>query len=285
MNSESVNLILLKIKFIERRKEMKRFMLILAMGFVLFVAGCGGDKETKATTSSSEDKVIKVGAVPDGFPHTFKEDDELKGFNVDIFEAVFHELGYEIEWVLTDWNGVLANLQSGKVDTAINFAHTDERAESYNFTDPYYKSKAVVATAQDDPNIQSLDDLKGKELASIMGTNFENVLEEHYPEEDYELVVYESNDVVYTDVASGKVDGFIYGREQLLAQMNEKDIPLQIVGEPFGDQPVAFPFEKTEENQKLILEINEAIEKLREDGTFSELSLKWFDTDLLEGEK
>src|SRR5690625_2513289 len=114
-----------------------------------------------------------------------------------------------------------------------------------------------------------------------MGTNFENVLEEHYPEEDYELIVYESNDVVYTDVASGKVDGFIYGREQLMAQISQKDIPLQIVGEPFGDQPVAMPFQKTEENDAFILEINEAIEELIDQGTFSEISLKWFDVDLL----
>lgn len=115
-----------------------------------------------------------------------------------------------------------------------------------------------------------------------MGTNFENVLKENYPEENYELVIYESVDVVYTDVATGKVDGFIYGREQLMAQISERDIPLQIVDEPFGDQPVALPFQKTEENDALISEINQTIEKLKENGTFSEISLKWFDIDLLE---
>lgn len=266
----------------EGEKDMKRYLLLLVAGLVFFVAGCGDESGSEATASSSEDQVITVGAVPDGYPHTFKEDEELKGFNVDIFEAVFNELGYEIDWVLTDWNGVLANLQSGKVDTAINFAETEERAEMYNFTDPYYSSKAVVATSNENPNIQSLDDLEGKELASIMGTNFENVLKEHYPEEDYELVIYEAQDVIYTDVASGTVDGFIYGREQLLAQISERDIPLQIVGEPFGDQPVAFPFEKTEENDALIEEINKTLEKLKEDGTFTEISLKWFDMDLLE---
>lgn len=249
--------------------------------FLFFLAGCGEDASSDETSSSSDNKVIKVGAVPDGFPHTFMEDEELKGFNVDVFHAVFEHLGYEVEWVLTDWNGVLANLESGKVDTAINFAATEERAEKYNFTDPYYSSKAAIATAKDNANIQSLDDLEGKQLASMMGTNFENVLKEHYPDENYELIVYESNDVVYTDVASGKVDGFIYGREQLMAQISQKDIPLQIVGEPFGDQPVAMPFQKTEENDAFILEINEAIEDLIDQGTFSEISLKWFDVDLL----
>ncbi|WP_068673561.1 transporter substrate-binding domain-containing protein [Oceanobacillus sp. Castelsardo] len=260
---------------------MKKLIFFSAL-FLFLVTGCGESASTEESGSASEDKVIKVGAVPDGFPHTFKEDEEIKGFIVDVFYAIFEKMGYEVEWVLTDWNGVLANLQSGKVDTAINFAATKERAEEYHFTDPYYNSKAVVATAKDNPKIQSLDDLKGKQLASIMGTNFENVLKENYPEENYELIIYESNDVVLTDVTSGKVDGFIYGREQLLAQISQKDIPLQIVGEPFGDQPVALPFQKTEENDALILEINQTIEELIEDGTFSEISMKWFDVDLLE---
>ncbi|MCM3397624.1 MULTISPECIES: transporter substrate-binding domain-containing protein [Oceanobacillus] len=258
---------------------MKKLVIFLSAVFLFFAAGCG---ESSSSEGSTEDKVITVGAVPDGYPHTFKEDEEFKGFVVDVFNAIFKDMGYEVEWVITDWNGVLANLQSGKVDTAINFAATEERAKTYNFTDPYYSSKAVIATAKDGANIQSLDDLEGKKLASIMGTNFENVLKENYPEENYELVIYESVDVVYTDVATGKVDGFIYGREQLMAQISERDIPLQIVDEPFGDQPVALPFQKTEENDALISEINQTIEKLKENGTFSEISLKWFDIDLLE---
>src|SRR5699024_12448476 len=106
-----------------------------------------------------------------------------------------------------------------------------------------------------------------------------------YLKEKYEIVIYEYNDIVYTDVSYRKVDVFIYGREQLLAQISQRDIPLQIIGEPFGDQPVAFPFEKTEENDALILDINEVIKKLKEDGTFSEISLKWFDVDLLENDQ
>lgn len=259
-------------------------MLFLSAVLLFFVAGCGENENNEGSASPSDDKVITVGAVPDGFPHTFKEDEELKGFIVDIFNAIFEKMDYEVDWVLTDWNGVLANLQSGKVDTAINFAATEERAQTYNFTDPYYSSKAVVATAKDNAKVQSLDELEGKELAGIMGTNFENILKENFPDENYELVIYESTDVIYTDVATGKVDGFIYGREQLLAQISQRDIPLQIVGEPFGDQPVALPFQKSEENDALILEINKAIEELKENGTFSEISEKWFDVDLLEDE-
>src|SRR5699024_4100417 len=158
--------------------------------------GCG---DSEAADSTSEDKVIKVGAVPDGFRTSFKEDEELKGFSVDIIKAIVEEADYEIEFVITDWNGVLASLQSGKVDTASNFAATEERGQEYNFTEPYYSSKAAIATAADDDTLKEIEDITGKEIGNIMGTNFENVLNEQYPGLDYEPVTYESSDVIYTD--------------------------------------------------------------------------------------
>lgn len=261
---------------------MNRFILFLAAGLLLVVAGCGGSGESEASEGTKGDNVITVGAVPDGFPTSFKEDDELKGFSVDIIKAIVEEAGYEIEFVMTDWNGVLANLQSGKIDTASNFAATEERGQDYNFTAPYYSSKAAIATAEDDDTLKEIEDLTGKQIGNIMGTNFENVLKEQYPDLDYEPVTYESTDVIYTDAGSGKVDGIIHGREHLMAQISKRDLPLRIVGEPFGDQPVALPFKKTEENDAIIADLNKAIEALKEDGKFSEISLEYFDVDLLE---
>lgn len=254
------------------------------IGLLLFVAGCSGSGESESVESTSDKEVIKVGAVPDGFPTSFKENDEIKGFSVDIIKAIVEEAGYEIEWVITDWNGVLANLQTGKIDTASNFAATEERGQDYNFTDPYYSSKAAIATAEDDETLNEITDLSGKQIANIMGTNFENVLKEQYPDLDYEPITYESTDVIYTDVASGKIDSLVHGREHLMAQISKRDLPLRIVAEPFGNQAVALPFKKTEANEKKIYDLNEAIEVLKENGIFSEISLEYFGVDLLEDE-
>lgn len=262
---------------------MKKVTIFLSVLFLLFVAGCeqstSGEGESSAET---EKKVVKIGAVPDSFPSAFKEDGELKGFTVDSARAIFDHIGYEIEWIITDWNGVLANLQSGKVDTATNFDATEERGKMYYFTDPYYISKTVVATSKDDDTMHKVEDISGKQIATIMGVNYENVLKENYPELDYELVTYETRDVVYTDVASGRVDGFVFGREQLSAQIEQRDIPLRIIGEPFGHQPVALPFQKTEENEALIAEINVAIAELKENGTFKEIFIEYFGEDITE---
>ncbi|WP_271398385.1 transporter substrate-binding domain-containing protein [Salinicoccus roseus] len=259
--------------------------LILPLAFVLFlIAGCGNEAESGSVEETEGENIIKIGSSPDGYPLSFQEDGEVKGFNADIYNAIFDELNYEIEWVMTDWTGVLANLDTGNVDTASNFAMTPERAEKYTFSDPYYNSKAAVAVAEDNETIQSVSDLEGADVGTILGTNFQNVLNEEYPDHGGEIIDYENNEVVYNDVIAGKIDAYLFGREQLLAMINDRDIALEIAGEPFGVQPVALPFKDTPENQELISDINDVLAELRSDGTLAEISEKWYGMDIYEEE-
>ena len=76
------------------------------------------------------------------------------------------------------------------------------------------------------------------------------------------------------------MDAFVTGRETLLAQIQDKGIPLRVTEEAFGEKLVALPFAKTEENDQLIEEINGALQEMREDGTLSEISNEWFGEDV-----
>lgn len=261
---------------------MRRWSVLLIALVLLVLAACGQGENSGQADEASDEKVIKVGASPDGYPQYFMEDDEMKGFSVDVIKAITQEVGYEVEWVLTDWNGILANMETSKVDTIANFAVSPEREDKYNFTNPYYHSKTVIAVSENNETIHSLDDLKGKRVANVLGSNYANVLKEKDPNDEIEIVNFESQDVINSDVATGKMDAFVSGREILLAQINDKQIPLKIAGEPFGDKPVALPFVESEENNELISKMNTAIAKLKEDGTISELSKKWYGIDLLE---
>src|SRR5699024_9336430 len=128
-----------------------------------------------------------------------------------------------------------ANMQTGDIDTIANFAITEERQDIYNYTDPYYHSKAVIAIGENNDKIQSLDDLKGKQVASVLGSNYKNVLEEMHTDDEIEIVDYDVKDVIINDVASEKVDVYDSCREIILTQINDKDIPLKIIGEPLKE--------------------------------------------------
>ncbi|MBY8908240.1 transporter substrate-binding domain-containing protein [Salinicoccus roseus] len=255
---------------------MKKFNVLLVLIFVLVISGCG---ESSANEAES-DHVIKIGSTPDGYPQVYSEDGEVKGFSADVYQEVFDRLGYEIEWSLTDWTGALASLETGKVDTLANFAVTPERQEKYNYTDPYYYSRAGLGVAQDNEDINSLEDVQGKRVANVTGSNYGDVLKAEEEGDEIELVNYDTMDVIISDVASGNMDAFVTGRETLLAQIQDKGIPLRVTEEAFGEKLVALPFAKTEKNDQLIEEINGALQEMREDGALSEISNEWFGEDV-----
>ncbi|GGP15300.1 transporter substrate-binding domain-containing protein [Oceanobacillus neutriphilus] len=257
---------------------MKKIVGFIIVVFIIFTSACGQSSGGEA--ASEKDNIIKIGATPDGYPQYYVEDDEVKGFSADVLEALFHEAGYEVEWVITDWTGVLASLETGKIDTVAGFAQTPEREEKYIFTDPYYYSRAGFGVALDNDTIESLDDLKGKKVGNVTGSNYENVLKEHDPNNEIEITSYETADVIRQDVASGKLDAFVTGRELLLAQIKNRDIPLKVVGDGFGEKLVSLPFADTDENKELILDLNEALENLKEDGVLHDLAIEWFDEDV-----
>lgn len=96
---------------------MKKFKLLgigLASALVLAACGASAGEEATSLDSGSADKTVTIAASPDGYPQHYQEGDELKGFSVEVAEAVAEEAGYEIEWALSDWSGVVAKTASRK---------------------------------------------------------------------------------------------------------------------------------------------------------------------------
>lgn len=260
---------------------MKRVYGLFALLMLLALSACGNEE----TAGAAADNVITVATTPDGYPQNYMEDGELKGFSVDVYKAIFEDLGYEIEWLTSDWSGALASLETDKADTLLNFAVTPERAEKYNYTNTYYYSRAGLGVAENNTEIESLEDVKGKKVGNVTGSNYGEVLKEQDPDGEIEIVNYEGADVIHQDVANGNVDAYVTGREILLAQVKDKGLPLKVVEEAFGEKEVALPFAKTDENAQLIEEINSTIAKFREDGTLTEISNAWFGEDVTVSQK
>ena len=54
----------------------------------------------------------------------------LTGFDVELTELIAEDLGYKVEWVTSDFSGIMGQLGSGKLDTVANaVAITPERQE------------------------------------------------------------------------------------------------------------------------------------------------------------
>jgi putative amino-acid transport system substrate-binding protein len=265
-----------KIKLIKAILAVVIIVAALLYG-VIMQASAGQDVE-----ASNGERVITIGGAPTAYPMLYMEGAEVKGSFVDFANAIGEEAGYTIDWEIGEWSGILASLQAGRIDSAANFAVTPERAEMYDFTDTILYSGVGIGVAEGNTDIQTFDDLKGKSVNSILGSNYGNVVKEMDPNDEITIEPIEDINIAFNNVYQGKVDAVTYSYESLGSLNKNRDAKLVILDEVYGVNEVAFPFAKMPENEQLIVDWNQAIETLRNDGTLAEISEKWYGMDVTE---
>ncbi|MBM6685085.1 transporter substrate-binding domain-containing protein [Faecalicatena contorta] len=277
------------------KKRMVSIMLCLVM-CTAAIAGCGGNTEESNTseTDASEagdggdtntygldmDKIV-VATSPGYEPFEYEEDGELMGYDVDIWKEFEERTGIEVEWEYTDFSGLLGLLQSGKADVvAAQMSPTEEREESFIFSDPvsYYGSTVVVA--EDNDEIQSVEDLSGKVVGTGSGNNMQQIVEEMYPDGDVTFETYTSAtlDAMLTDLVYGRIDAVLAQDIQTyMAMQANEELKVKVL-DPFQYSEGCLVMDKS--STELADAVNAFLADLREDGTLSEISEKWIGEDI-----
>ena len=95
------------------------------------------------------------------------------GYDVEVAAEVAKRLGVEIEYSSSNsWDGIVASLDSGRVDAIFNGVNIAGREGKYGFTIPYMQSQLVLTVAADNEDIKSFEDLDGKLVANALeGSN------------------------------------------------------------------------------------------------------------------
>ncbi|WP_425531580.1 amino acid ABC transporter substrate-binding protein [Chromohalobacter nigrandesensis] len=232
-----------------------------------------------ATALTAHADTLRVGMSGGYYPFTFVEQDELKGFEVDVMNAVGEQTGDDVEFVTASFSGLAGMLDAKRVDTIANqITITPERQEKYAFTEPYVYDGAQVVVRKGNDAIQGVEDLKGKTVAVNLGSNYEELLRELPYADDIDIKTYESN--IEQDVALGRADAFVMDRISATQVIKDKPLPLELAGQPFSRIENALPFRDDEAGHALRDRVNEALRALREDGTLKQISEKWFGTDI-----
>lgn len=255
-------------------KKIIRFVLLTFM--IFGVVGCSNNIE-------STNKKLVVGTSGTYFPFTYATlGDKVEGFDIDVWNEIGKRLGYDIEFKTASFSGLFGMLDSNKVDTISNqITVTDERKEKYYFSDPYVYSGAQIVVEKNNPkNINKFDDLKGKTIGVDLGSNYEQIVKSKDQNNEINVVTYQSTDAAFNDLLLGRIDGVVIDRISAIASIKEKNLNLELAGEPIEEIYNAFPFTKTVENEKLVQDINKVMKDMREDGTFASISEKWLSTNV-----
>lgn len=263
---------------------MKRKKLISALIGVTVIAGlvigCGSaskdpDDELAAIQKAGKIVVGVEGTYP---PFTYHDDDgTLIGYDVEVAQKIGEALGVEVEFVESDWDSLLAGVDSGRLDTVINdVTVTEERTEKYDFSNPYYfNSRQIIVKKGNPQNILSLEDLAGKKVA----TNSTNAYISEFEALGVEIVPIDSSEEQANMLLSGRTDFGTFSSVTLgdyLEQHPDAELEVGFVI-PDSEEQIAIPVRKGE--TRLVEAINDALKDLDESGTLRELSEKYFHGD------
>lgn len=227
-----------------------------------------------------EEGVLKVGVEGTYPPITYHDDDgNLTGFDVEVAQAIGEKLGVEVEFTEAEWDSLLAAVDSGRIDTVINAVSiTDERQEKYDFTNPYVALYRNIIVKGDNDTIKSLEDLNGTQVAENITTEYADRLEEL----GVTIVPIDTLQQAFDLVTTGRADFTILEDIQFYPYLEEHpdaDLKVAFTIDDDVDQ-FAIPFKKGE--TRLVEAVNEALDELKADGTLSELSQKYFDSDVID---
>lgn len=207
-------------------------------------------------------------------PFAFEEGGEFVGFDMDMINTIADRVGFEIELETTNFDGIIPGLQTGTFEIAIaGIGITEERAEIIDYTSPYYMSGLRIATHVDDDEIQGVEDLEGRTIATRLGSTSAAYIDEHI--EGATGNTYEQLDQAYLSVEGGGSDAILYDApnvEYYVATAGEGT--LQVVGDLFEAENYGIAV--TQGHPELVEAMNEAIAEIIDDGTYSEIYEEWF---------
>lgn len=260
---------------------MKKFpALVLAALLPLLSAAPSAQAATDDLAAIQKAGVIRIGTEGTYAPFSYHDpkDNKLVGFDVDIGRAIAKQLGVKPDFVEGKWDGLIAGLNANRYDVVINqVGITPERQAKYAFSKPYISSEAALIVRDDNTTIHSFKDLKGKRSANTITSNFGKLAQQYGAEV---VPVQGFNDAIAL-LTSGRVDATI--NDELSYLDFKKHQPQAKVKVVATDSSAAFSRSGVlmrKDQHALTAAIDKAIDAIRADGTYKEISERYFGKDL-----
>ncbi len=264
---------------------MKKLLCAALVGVMMLgMTACGGTteentepdasaEESQGTDETAEDtdkKVYIIGTDTTFPPFEFQDENgEQVGIDMDILAAVAEDQGFEYEVNVLGFDAAVQALGSKQVDGVIaGMSITEERAKTFDFSDPYFDSGVIMGVAADS-DIKGYEDLAGKKVAVKQGTEGAAFAESIADEYGFEMVTFEASDMMYQDVITGNTVACFEDYPVLGYAINQ-GLALKTVTDKEQGSSYGFAVAKGE-NAELLEMFNAGLADIIENGTYQEI--------------
>jgi len=189
------------------------------------------------------------------------------GYEIELFNALCAKAEVTCEWVVTDWDGMIPNLQSGNFDGIVaGMSITDERRAVIDFTQNYYPPAASAYASMD----EGVDVVGGVVSAQV------NTIQAAYvADTGATLLEFATPDEAVAAVRNGEADATFADHDYLKPVVEESNGEFVWIGEPVQlGEGIGMGLRKSDTELKATFD--KAIQAMKDDGSLNELMTKWF---------
>ncbi|WP_255506108.1 ABC transporter substrate-binding protein/permease [Mycolicibacterium sp. 018/SC-01/001] len=246
-------------------------------------AGPGEDKYTTPGVKPLQDidvnalglsrpGTLTVGTLSDAPPSIcINSAGQFTGYDNELLRAIADKLGLKIEFVGTEFSGLLAQVAARRFDVgSSSITTTDARRQTVGFTNGYDFGYFSLVVPQGSA-ITGFDKLaQGQRIGVVQGT-----VQESYVIDTLKLqpVKFPDYNTVYASLKTRQIDAWVAPSQQAQGTVQPGD-PAQIIENTFSlDNFVAWAVAK--DNQPLIDALNSGLDAIIADGTWSRLYSDW----------
>lgn len=257
--------------------KRKLFSLITPLAAASIILAACGASETGSNGSATEEgegaTKLKVGTDAAYAPfESFDDKGNIVGIDIDVVNAIGAEVGVDLEINNVGWDPLFQQLKNGEVDLGVSaITITEERQQTYDFTEPYYEATQLIVTKEDSA-IESLADLADIKVGVQMNTTGHFAAQDLQGKTSTNIKPYETTPVAIQELINGTVEAVIGDNAVILEYIknNPQSKLKAIEDDSFEKEYYGLMVKKG--NEEVLDLLNEGIEKLKESGKLAEIT-------------
>ncbi|UTV28404.1 ABC transporter substrate-binding protein [Photobacterium atrarenae] len=238
------------------------------------------------SVQAKEWKVIRFGIEGAYPPFSWTEPNgELKGFDVDMANALCKELQAKCKIVAQDWDGIIPSLLARKYDAIIAaMSITEERKKKVDFTGKYALIPNKFVAKKGTELDFTKAGLKGVKVGVQRATTHDKYLTDNYGD-SVSIVRYGSFDDAYLDLKAGRIATVLGDASALQEGLLNKPggEGYEFIGPSLTDPQwfgEGFGIAVRKQDKDLTKKLDDAIQSLREKGEYQKIAAKYFAYDV-----
>jgi len=235
------------------------FLFIVLLNFLLL----GADDDTETIEVRSDNNFP---------PYEYAEDDISVGFNIEIMYAATEAIGLEVNHRSDKWEVLRDGIENRNINMLTGMFQSEERESTVDFSTPILTLSHSIFVI-DGSDITGLDDARGKKiLVQKRDITWDYLIENNITDNIIEV---ENKEDALLLLSSGQYDAALLSRVNAYYLMNKHGIDnvKEVGSEIFkGNLCFAVP----DGDSDLLIQINEGLAIIKENGTYDEIYDKWF---------